>query len=107
MRGCELPSSHTSIDRLNHSAPRAPFMSATSFVLTLSCINRPGIVAAVSTRIFESGGDILDAQQFDDTDTGRFFARVVFNVASGQKNLDALTKDLQPVAAMFSMNWAL
>ena len=48
-------------------------------ILTLSCPNRPGIVAAVSTLLFEAGCNILDAQQFDDTETGRFFMRVVFN----------------------------
>jgi formyltetrahydrofolate deformylase len=33
-------------------------------VLTLSCPNRRGIVAAVSTLIFEGGGNIREAQQF-------------------------------------------
>lgn len=50
------------------------------YVLTLKCPNRPGIVATVATRLAESGGDILDAQQFDDVDTGRFFMRVVFRI---------------------------
>jgi formyltetrahydrofolate hydrolase len=31
--------------------------------LTLSCRNRPGIVAAVATYLFEAGCNILDAQQ--------------------------------------------
>ncbi len=49
------------------------------FILTLSCPNRPGIVAAVSGLIFEVGFNIFDAHQFDDTETGRFFMRVGFN----------------------------
>ena len=56
-------------------------MSGARFVLTLSCPNRPGIVAAVSTALFEGGFNIFDAQQFDDIETGNFFMRVAFNVA--------------------------
>ena len=35
-------------------------------VLTLRCDNRPGIVAAVATRLAANGGDITEAAQFDD-----------------------------------------
>ena len=49
------------------------------FVLTLSCTNRPGIVAAVAVRLLEAGCNILEAQQYDDLASGRFFMRVVFN----------------------------
>lgn len=48
-------------------------------VLTLSCRNRPGIVAAVSRCLFDHGGNILGANQFDDVETDKFFMRVVFN----------------------------
>ena len=50
----------------------------TPFVLTLSCKDQPGIVARVSTYLFEAGFNILDAQQFDDPETLTFFMRVVF-----------------------------
>ena len=46
-------------------------MSLSSFVLVLSCANRPGIVSAVSTHLFEMGANISDAEQFDDTLSGR------------------------------------
>lgn len=49
-----------------------------SFVIRLSCENRPGIVAAISTRLFDAGFNIQDSQQFDDMDSGRFFVRIVF-----------------------------
>ena len=48
-------------------------------ILTLSCPDQPGIVAKVSTFLFERGCNILDAQQFDDQETGDFFMRVVFD----------------------------
>ena len=52
----------------------------TEFVLTLSCPDRPGIVAAVSGLLASRGGNITESQQFGDRDTGRFFMRVQFTV---------------------------
>jgi formyltetrahydrofolate deformylase len=49
-----------------------------TFILTLSCLDHPGIVAAVATFLARHGCNILEAQQFDDTLTGRFFMRVEF-----------------------------
>jgi len=51
-------------------------MSDLQFVLTLSCPDRPGIVSAVSTFLAHNGQNILDAQQFDDIETNKFFMRV-------------------------------
>ena len=51
------------------------------FVLTLSCPDRPGIVSAVSTFLAHNGQNILDAQQFNDVESGHFFMRVVFTAA--------------------------
>lgn len=53
----------------------------TNYVLTLRCNNRSGIVAAVATRIAAHGGDIFEAHQFDDGETGMFFMRVAFFMA--------------------------
>lgn len=53
-------------------------------ILTLSCKDRPGLVAAVSRVLFEGGGNILEAQQFDDMQTGMFFMRVVFDTAHAE-----------------------
>ncbi|MEV4255283.1 ACT domain-containing protein, partial [Spirillospora sp. NPDC049652] len=49
------------------------------FVLTLSCPDRPGIVAAVSGALAERGCNILESQQFGDLDTATFFMRVQFS----------------------------
>ena len=46
-------------------------MSDDHFVLRLSCPDRPGIVSAVSTFLAHNGQNILDAQQFDDIETGK------------------------------------
>ncbi len=63
-------------------------MTSPSYVLTLACPNRAGIVAAVSTALAQHGFNILDAQQFDDTETGNFFMRVVFD--PGEAGADAV-----------------
>ncbi|MFX9089439.1 ACT domain-containing protein, partial [Acinetobacter baumannii] len=48
------------------------------YVLTLSCVDQPGIVAAVATTLANSGGNILESHQFDDVETGQFFMRLRF-----------------------------
>jgi len=78
-----------------------------AIVLTLSCRNRPGIVAAVSAHLFEGACNILDAQQYDDTQTGNFFMRVVFNRLGGAAPLAGLKADFAPLAERFGMGWSM
>jgi formyltetrahydrofolate deformylase len=75
------------------------------FVLTLSCPDRAGIVAAVSNHLAGQGGNIVEAQQFGDAETGRFFMRLVFEDA--ERDLAALTASFDEFAKRFSMQWAL
>jgi len=74
-------------------------------ILTLSCDDRPGIVARVSALLFERGANILDAQQYDDQETGRFFMRVVFD--PGDAGADAWRAAFEPLAGEYAMTWAL
>ncbi|MBP0445216.1 formyltetrahydrofolate deformylase [Roseomonas sp. SSH11] len=76
-------------------------------VLTLSCPNRPGIVAAVATTIFEHGGNIREAQQYDDVETRRFFARITLDHPEDALDVPALRAGLDAVADRFSMQFAL
>ncbi|MES2724143.1 MAG: formyltetrahydrofolate deformylase [Pseudomonadota bacterium] len=73
-------------------------------ILTLACPDRPGIVARVSAFLFERGCNILDAQQFGDEETGRFFMRVVF---AGDEGAEALREAFAPHAQAFGMDWTL
>jgi len=82
-------------------------MSANDAILTLSCPNRPGIVARVSTYLFEVGGNILEAHQFDDTETGRFFMRVVFNQVTPTASFAEVRAGFAAIAEEFGMNWGL
>ena len=82
-------------------------MSADRQVLTLSCANRPGIVAKVSSALYAGGFNILDAQQFDDTETGNFFMRVVFNAANEAASAPAFRVAFAAITTPFAMNWTL
>jgi len=49
-----------------------------SYILTLSCPDRRGLVHSVSAFLLERGGNIEEAAQYNDIDTGLFFMRVQF-----------------------------
>ncbi len=78
----------------------------TSYLLTLSCPNRPGIVSSITTALFKNGGDIKEAHQFDDVETGRFFTRIVFT-APEDRRLDDIQADLKPLVEQFSLDLAV
>lgn len=82
-------------------------MSLQEFVLTLSCPNRPGIVAGVATFLADAGFNILGAQQFDDRISDRFFMRVVFNPVTGPAEAAAVSDRFAPLADRFGMTWRL
>ncbi|KJC36589.1 formyltetrahydrofolate deformylase [Bradyrhizobium sp. LTSP885] len=77
------------------------------FVLTLSCPDRPGIVSAVSTFLAHNGQNILDAQQFNDIETQKFFMRVVFTAADLAVELAALQTGFAAIAERFGMAWQM
>jgi formyltetrahydrofolate deformylase len=74
------------------------------FTLTLSCQERPGIVRAVSSFLFEQGCDIVEHQQFDDAVRGQLFLRTAFVCA---EDLDAarLSEVFRSVADEFGMTY--
>ena len=76
------------------------------YILTLSCPNRPGIVAAVSGLIFEVGFNIFDAHQFDDDETGRFFMRVGFNPVK-EGAIEAFMSRFPEIKSHFGMETVL
>jgi formyltetrahydrofolate deformylase len=77
-------------------------MSA-SLILTLSCEDKPGIVARVTGNLYEAGGNIREAQQFDDALSGKFFMRVVFD--PGETGIDSFRATFTPVAEQYGMEW--
>ncbi|WP_329253274.1 formyltetrahydrofolate deformylase [Actinoallomurus sp. NBC_01490] len=77
----------------------------TQYVLTLSCPDRPGIVAAVSGVLAERDCNIVESQQFGDRGTGRFFLRTQFDAPDGLG--DALTEAFAALAPEFGLDWRL
>ena len=73
-------------------------------VLSLACDDRPGLVAAVAGLIAAAGGNILDAQQFNDAATDRFFMRVVFGLTGDGA---ALRREFAELAGRMRMNWRI
>ena len=77
-----------------------------SYVMKLSCRNRPGIVAGVSDFLFRHGYNILESRQFDDTIGGSFFMRVVFNAVEGAR-AGNLQEEFAELAQKFGMTWSI
>ncbi len=75
------------------------------YILTLSCPDRLGLVHAVSGFLLERGGNIDEAAQYNDPDTGLFFMRVQFSC--GQLTFDELKLQLQQMAEPLKMQWSL
>jgi formyltetrahydrofolate deformylase len=75
----------------------------TTYLLTLSCPNQPGIVARITTEIFHHGADIKEAHQYDDSGNVRFFMRIVFTLPAAQA--EPLKAAFAPIAAHYEMDW--
>jgi len=75
-------------------------------ILTLSCPDRHGIVAAVSAFLLEWDANISDAQQFGDASSATFFMRVVFEPTDGDAET-AIRDAFAPLAERFGMDWTL
>jgi len=76
-------------------------------VLTVICDDRPGIVHEVSGFLVKHAANILESQQFDDAQEGRFFLRVRFEGTAGHLDPVALRSDFEAVAERFGMQWEL
>ena len=76
-----------------------------AYILTLSCPDRTGIVHAVSGFLLERGGNIEEAAQYNDHDTGLFFMRVRF--ACAERSEADLRAELATLAQRFGMAWKL
>ena len=76
-----------------------------SFILTLSCPDRIGIVHAVTALLIERSGNITEAAQFNDHSTGRFFMRMKFDLPAGKST--GLQSDFERLAATLQWSWTL
>lgn len=80
-------------------------MSETDYILTLSCTDTRGIVAAVTGFLAQQDGFIHESTQFGDPSTERFFMRVHFGAPLA---IDALQAKFRcDVAERFGMEWEI
>ncbi|KAL2817066.1 formyl transferase [Aspergillus cavernicola] len=85
-----------------------------SFILNLSCPDRPGIVSAVTGFLVQHNLNIIDSSQFGDPTSHRFFMRMHFGAdttgTSGTEStpdVETLRKAFEPTAATHSMSFQL
>ena len=83
-----------------------------SAVLLIDCPDRKGLVARVSTLLYERGANILHADQHQDHGLGLFFMRVEFGLEDGNPSMPAFDLEgfkaaFAPLAAELGMRWKL
>ncbi|YCH06302.1 formyltetrahydrofolate deformylase [Arthrobacter sp. alpha11c] len=78
---------------------------AQKFVLTLSCVERAGIVQAVTTFLFERGFNIDEHQQFDDGIRQTLHLRTAFS-GSPEYSADRLEEEFSAIADRFDMKFS-
>jgi formyltetrahydrofolate deformylase len=75
--------------------------------LLVSCRDRTGLVAALSRFVFENGGNIIDADQHADLETGLFFMRLVWSLEAFKLDRPDMHAALADLAARFDLAWEL
>ncbi|HEY7414622.1 MAG TPA: ACT domain-containing protein, partial [Ktedonobacteraceae bacterium] len=73
-----------------------------TITLLISCPDQPGIVAAISSFIFEHGGNILESDQHSTNEQEcTFFMRVSFGEATFRLRESELIAAFTPIAEHF------
>lgn len=80
--------------------------SLPTFVLTLSCPDRVGLVHAVAGFMVEHGCNITDSAQFCEPASSTFFMRVSFAAPAGLTHA-ALTEAFAAVGGRWDMTWRI
>lgn len=73
--------------------------------LTLSCADRPAIIASVTSAIAQADGNIVEAAQSVDGDRAQFFMRAAFTLP--HDDLEHVREKLGDVADRLGMSWSL
>jgi len=84
-------------------------MSAAPATATLlvSCRDRTGLVAALSDFVFRNGGNILDADQHAEVETGLFFMRLRWDLGAFQLARPEIEMAIRVMAARYELEWEL
>jgi len=80
----------------------------TTATLLIACDDKPGLVSSFAQFISANGGNIVDADQHTEHETGRFFMRLVFDTATFALDADATRAALDRLAQTVGrMDWQL
>jgi formyltetrahydrofolate deformylase len=88
------------------NAPSLATVPATATLL-VSCRDRTGLVAALSEFVFTNGGNILDADQHAEIETGLFFMRLRWELGGFKLSRADIEAALKALAARFDLTWEL
>ena len=76
--------------------------------LLVSCPDQPGIVAAVSSFLFENGANIIESNQYTtDPEGGRFFLRIEFEVQGIREKIEQMKAAFASVEETFQMTGSM
>ncbi len=78
-----------------------------SFILTITCNDQPGIVSMVTTGLYNAGANIIEAQQFNDPITERFFMRIAFTLDNEKYESGIVEANLREPVKKFDFTWHL
>jgi formyltetrahydrofolate deformylase len=85
----------------------APITPAHTATLLVSCRDRTGLVAALSDFVFRHNGNILDADQHAERESGHFFMRLRWELANFQLDRETTQKAVEVLAKRFDLTWEL
>src|SRR5687767_10139262 len=85
------------------AAPAAPRIAT----LLVSCRDRTGLVAALSDFVFRHNGNILDADQHAEHDSGLFFMRLVWELSGFALDRPGLRAAVAQLGERFDLRWEL
>jgi formyltetrahydrofolate deformylase len=76
-----------------------------SAILLIDCPDQKGLVAAISTFLYQYGANILHCDQHQDIGLGLFFMRIEWDVAEFQLDHDQFRAKFEPIATAYGMRW--
>ena len=82
-------------------------MSQTSYVLRLSCPDRVGVVATVTSHLASRGANILEAHHFLDTVSNRSVMRIVFETGGQPIDESAFSREFGAAMQPLGIEWSL
>ena len=84
---------------MNHEQPR------NTAILLIDAPDQKGLVARISTFLFERGANILHADQHRDNENGLFFMRIEWDLAEFRHDDEGFRAEFAPVARELGLRW--